>query len=80
MALNGTQVGIRSCFEIIYKKIFDEGFPPSALKEAILIGGFQTGYKYFKEETKNWIVNQNEYYKFIILQQSLKNILMISKN
>ena len=64
MALNGTQVGIRNCFEIIYKKIFDEGFSPSVLKEAILIGGFQTGYKYFKEETKNWIVNQNEYYKF----------------
>ena len=64
MALNGTQVGIRNCFEIIYKKIFYEGFAPSVLKEAILIGGFQTGYKYFKEETKNWVVNQNKYYKF----------------
>ena len=64
MALNGTQIGIRNCFEIIFKKIFNEGFSPDTLKEAILIGGFQDGYKYFKEETKNWIVNQNEYYKF----------------
>ena len=64
MALRGTQIGIRSSFEIIFKKIFTEGFSPSVLKEAILIGGFQNGYKYFKEETKNWIINQNEYFKF----------------
>ena len=64
MALKGTEIGIRSSFEIIFKKVFTEGFSPSILKEAILIGGFQKGYKYFKEETNNWIVNQNEYFKF----------------
>ena len=64
MALKGTEIGIRNSFEIIFKKVFMEGFSPSILKEAILIGGFQKGYKYFKEETKNWIVNQNEYFKF----------------
>jgi len=64
MALKGTEIGIRSSFEIIFKKVFTEGFSPSILKEAILIGGFQKGYKYFKEEANNWIVNQNEYFKF----------------
>ena len=64
MAIKGTKIGIRNSFEIILKKIFTEGFSPSILKEAILIGGFQEGYKYFKEETKNWIINQNEYFKF----------------